>query len=499
MQVINGALVRIESPPLAPGSSLSKPLSGNGASSSGSLVLPEGTPVLELWTFVWNVYEDITAPLEIMEEVGTDETNTAGKKEGLTGIGSQEVAKELVSGIGDLYSNNTASDMLRTREVVSAALRLVARLLDTFPAKSKHLSPLERAVLQFMETLPPLQDSLWPIVFNVLRSFMRGDESGHRYSSGFAEKSKDLFIVLFERHAPSPARALVFEETVAEVLALATGEDQELVEQTALSSTWELASLEPIVKYGLRALSTSTWLSSRIEDVWMNLLDMLHVLLLEPTSHQVDERLRVSQQDAMVLLDGVMEEARPLVVASCVPTVVQARLFDLLRTGCTLQGDSVVETEEGQEGSAGGATRAESLLVGRACLDHLLTLLSYSTSGSSELSQQILTTVLHGVEQVVLAYFEAWGKVPQEEQNRIESDAVTMLRKLRDVEIREVPTLYLERFDRGTLQRCGTKAHLLLLWPILNRFVLVDNLEIRTALYEIMEIVGNLIVSDRYA
>ncbi|GBG33327.1 Brefeldin A-inhibited guanine nucleotide-exchange protein 2 [Hondaea fermentalgiana] len=525
MQVINGALVRVDN--LSPAqlaaaeaassmtskssiaSSSSSSSSSAGKIPNGTLVLPAGTPVHELWTLVWDVYEGITARVDQAAEgrggggggAATETTPTSGDPTtmSLSGVASAEVATELVNGICDLYSNNTGSGMLRSREVMTAVLDLIQRLLECFAARSKHLTSLERAVMRLVESLPPLEDAMWPIVFNVLRAFARGDSDGHGYSTGFADKSRELFVLHFERHAPSAARALVFEDTVREVLSLASGEVDNAVPEDG--PAWDLASLQPIVKFGLRSLSTCGWAASRVQDIWISLLDMLHALMLGQARHTSQifaKRVDIPTREALALLDVVMEEARPLVVASCVPSDVQAQLFNLLQSGCTLQ-DAWSGASKHAEGETNASVAAmDRLMIGRVCLDHLLTLSSYGSSGSSELSQQILMTLLHGVEQVVVTFFEeSWEQRGAEDQARMEADAVAMLKKLRDVEFKEVPPMYLERFDRATLERCGSKAHLLLLLPILNRFVLVDNREVRQAIYEILEIVSNGLVSDR--
>ncbi|CAK9005488.1 Protein MON2 homolog [Durusdinium trenchii] len=461
MQVVDGALVHVGA-----GGMEASPQRGAaaaiGTAEEAPLALAKDTPVEKLWGLVWGVYDNATqgAPPK--------------------GVHSAEVATDIVSGLGELYGNPRAK-LLREPAQVIQVLQSMTRLLTAFPAKSKHITGLERAVLTTTESLPPVADSVWPQLFLSLRTFMHGNSNGMGFSDVFADKAQELFIALFEKHAPSSGRALVFEDTIESILNAydieeegGLGDSEDRRSQSALGGPWGVESLLPIFRFGLRSLSTCGWLSSRVEDAWMNLLLALRLILLpgemvdapsDGATGSSSNGVSVSVIEGLKLLDAIVEEARPLIVASCVPAGVQDRLLELLRAGCAA-------------GDEPDSDDASGIALSRACLDHLLTLTSFCVSDSQELAEQVLLALMNGIEHIVSSFAAKRGAASSEEEEEI----VRMLVKLRGLDLSHVPIRFMEKYHPLTMQSCGSKCHLLLLFPVLNQLVVVDSLAVRTEL-----------------
>jgi len=442
MQVVNGALVRTGNTGLPKGM-------GSSELDVGTVSLPSDTPKEELWGLLWLCYENVTLLVDAENEGAA-----------IAGIASMETATELVDGLAELFANTSSPSVLRSSDMIMRTLALQTRLMNVFAANSKHTSSLERAVLKSISSFPPLPEKEWPILFNTLRKLMVADNSGR--SEAFVEKAKVLFVTLFEKHAPSHARAQVFEETVQD---LNSGMESRIHDgNSARMFVWESTALISIFRHGLRSLSTCGWMSVRVEDLWMDLIRVFYAFL-----GSLMKSSDLPLEDSLQLLDVVLEEARPLIIASRVPPGVVEALFDLLLYGC------------------------RNPRVSSKCLCHLTTFSAFCSSQSVEVSTKVLEALIGGFKEVVSSYTSKRKEVASDPQKLAELDAemVGMLYKLRDLEVDAREYEELESYKPAIVRALGKKAHFLLLMPTLNEFVLSESLALREATQDVLKAVAD--------
>mmetsp|Transcript_26226 Transcript_26226/g.42473 ORF Transcript_26226/g.42473 Transcript_26226/m.42473 type:complete len:1818 (+) Transcript_26226:92-5545(+) len=455
MQVVDGALVRVGST-----HSVSS-VSSRSSAQTEEIRLHKDTPVPELWEMVWTVYMRITR---------FKATNDVSHPKKLDGVSMVEAGTDIIAGLGELFKNSQYAT-LRTPKVLGDLIALLTRMLTVFPANSKHITSLERAVLATIDCIPPIPDQVWPILFNELRVYM-GGELG--VSAGFQEKTRSVFVELYEKHAPSAARALVFHRTITDLKEIVDREEPLL----NTTKSWDVVSLRQIFKYGLRSLSTCRWTPDQIEDVWMNLLYILQRMLLVDDGNNLakSNALEISIEDGLKLLDVVMDEARPLMLASCVPQMVQDRLLELLRVGMQSKEFVSVNNSHTEENESENAiTRSSSL--SRVCLDHIMTLSSVSTSSGDSsvgLLDRVLPSLLDGVEQIADVYLSK-----QEPSHAEEDDVVALLEKLNNLYVPSLPAPYANRLHPGVAAVCKEKQHLVLLSPALSKLINVESPKVR--------------------
>ena len=415
MKVIDGALVT--HPPT------------NGQLTQLVLGAKDGPTRLQLWTATWKVYEASTGNPEYLRHGNVQSPVAARQSAGSSGEGghengngqstpcgidSEDVATELVSRLGEMYSNSKIHlEFLRGGAGVERTLALLRRVvyMRGMENKSSLISGLQRAVLKTISQIPPVHD--WGPLLTTIQGFVEDAT----LSKGFRAKAVSAYEMLFQDHMPSGSRAIVLEVSLREMSEHNRDVSNEL--------------LPPLFKYGLRSITATEWAKPRTSKIFANVVDVLK-------SSVFDLELQIPNRIA--ILDAVMTEIRPLLVAKLMPRDAKDELVKMLAAGCE---------------------QRESKLFSKACLAHLLLLFSNLQSAD------LFRWVLKGLDNVVDQYVEETEVSPNEQ---------------RDEELLAV----LQRLDIRHLSEEDAQQMRIKAFPILIKLVTVDSKKVRLKLKDIL-------------
>lgn len=392
----------------------------------------DGPTRLQLWTATWKVYEAITGNPQHSIGNGTslvahengkmksrsiskldrEVAGVEGEEEG--GIDSEDVATELVSRLGDMYANSKIHlEFLRGAAGVEKTLALLRRVvyMRGMENKSSLISGLQRAVLKTIAQIPPVHE--WAPLLATIQAFVQ-DLS---LSKGFRAKAVSAYETLFQDHMPSGSRAIVLEAALRDMAH----------HQKEISC--EL--LPPLFKYGLRSITATEWTKPRTAKIFVDAVKVLQETVFD---------LERTIANRIAILDAVMTEIRPLLVARIVPREAKDELVKQLAAGCE---------------------QRESKLFAKACLAHLLLLFS------SLQSPDLFRWVLKGLDNMVDQYIAETEATPDEQK---------------DEELLAV----LQRFDLQHLSDEDAKQMRAKAFPILIKLVTVDSKRVRMKLKDIL-------------
>jgi len=386
-----------------------------------------------LWDKLWFTYKSMVS------------TNLDGV---MKGIAFPEVASEMVSSFSDIYHESNVA-YLRTPQQIDEVLFVILTLLRGFPTKSSHMRPLERCVIKFLESLGCLPDLSWILLYDAVVAFCTTE-----FSLAFTEKVQEQFVEQYISFSPSSARCLLFEHTMNNLLRkgqLAPG------------------CLDTIIVVGLRALPSCTYVSSRVEDIWIDMIEVLK-LVLQRNDHV---------KDPVLLLKHVMDESRPLFLADRVPLGVQEVLMELLASESVA--DIPVTTSP-------VPTFSSSSTQSRNCLSHLHRLTTNQSEDIFETLDRVLPTLVKAFENMTDEYI-------QHQNSSSDSDILHILQHVRDLKLNILPPLYNGQIDDRLLRLFSGKCHLLLLFPSLNKLVIVENVTVRLEVQFILNQISSIISS----